>query len=212
MSDGARTVVTSDGIALEAELVTPTDGVSRAGMVLCHPHPQYGGTMRSIVISALFDALPRAGVTCLRFNFRGVENSEGEHDEGRGERLDAVAAIEVLDEELVSTIPLVLTGWSFGGDIALGTVHDRIAAWFAIAPPLRFHHDVEAVAHDPRLKLLALAEHDEFRSPASIVEATASWANTEIEVVGGASHFFVGRTDRLVTLATAFVDRLSERA
>jgi alpha/beta superfamily hydrolase len=209
MNDGARTVVTSDGIALEAELATPSDGPPRAGMVLCHPHPQYGGTMRSIVISALFDALPRIGVTCLRFNFRGVENSEGEHDEGRGERLDAIGAIEVLDEELASTVPLVLTGWSFGGDIALGTVHDRIAAWFAIAPPLRFHHDVEAVAHDPRLKVLALAEHDEFRSPASIVETAATWVNTETEIVGGASHFFVGRTDRLVTVATALVNRVA---
>lgn len=209
MSDGARTVVTSDGIALEAELATPADRAARAGMVLCHPHPQYGGTMRSIVISALFDALPRAGVTCLRFNFRGVENSEGEHDEGRGERLDAVAAIEVLDEDLASTVPLVLTGWSFGGDIALGTVHDRIAAWFAIAPPLRFHHDVDVVASDARLKLLALAEHDEIRSPSTIVEMTESWVNTEIEIVRGASHFFVGRTDQLVTLATALVDRLT---
>jgi len=210
MSDGARTVVTADGIALEAELATPADRAARAGMVLCHPHPQYGGTMRSIVISALFDALPRAGVTCLRFNFRGVENSEGEHDEGRGERLDAVAAIEVLDEELASTVPLVLTGWSFGGDIALGTVHDRIAAWFAIAPPLRFHHDVDVVAHDwKRRKLLALAEHDEIRSPSAIVEMTVSWVNTEIEIVGGASHFFVGRTDQLVRLATALVDRVA---
>ena len=208
MTDGARTIVTSDGNALEAELATPS-GEPRAGMVLCHPHPQYGGTMRSIVVSALFDAMPRAGVTCLRFNFRGVENSEGEHDEGRGERLDAVAAIEVLDEELASTVPLVLTGWSFGGDIALGTVHDRIAAWFAIAPPLRFHHDVEAVAHDARLKLLALAEHDEIRPPASVIEASASWVNTEIEIVGGASHFFVGRTDQLVALASALVDRLA---
>ena len=211
MSDGARTVVTSDGIALEAELATPVDRASRAGMVLCHPHPQYGGTMRSIVISALFDALPRAGVTCLRFNFRGVENSEGAHDDGRGERLDAVAAVEVLDEELASSVPLVLTGWSFGGDIALGTVHDRVAAWLAIAPPLRFHHDVDAVAQDARLKLLALAEHDEIRSPSSIVEMTASWVNTEIEIIGGASHFFVGRTDQLVTLATALVDRLADR-
>ena len=58
-------------------------------MVLCHPHPQYGGTMRSIVIGALFDALPPRGVACLRFNFRGVEGSEGAHDFGNLERVDA---------------------------------------------------------------------------------------------------------------------------
>src|SRR5687767_6561224 len=75
------TITTDDGLTLEAELA-PADRTPRAGMVLCHPHPQYGGSMRSLVISALFDALPAAGVTCLRFNFRGVENSEGFYDEG----------------------------------------------------------------------------------------------------------------------------------
>ena len=72
----ARSIHTSDGVALEAEFAAPTDAPTRAAMVLCHPHPQYGGTMRSIVISALFEALPRAGVACLRFNFRGTDAVE----------------------------------------------------------------------------------------------------------------------------------------
>ena len=50
--------------------------------------------MRSIVIGALFDALPAAGFTCLRFNFRGVERSTGTHDDGRGELLDVQAAVD----------------------------------------------------------------------------------------------------------------------
>ena len=76
--------------------------------------------MRSIVISALFGALPDAGVTCLRFNFRGVEGSGGVHDEGDGERRDASAAIDALDAaDRRRRIPLVLTGWSFGADVAL---------------------------------------------------------------------------------------------
>jgi alpha/beta superfamily hydrolase len=78
----------------------------------------------------------------------------------------------------------------------------------AIAPPLRFRpeHAYDAVAHDPRPKLLALAAHDEFRSPAEIQAETARWTATRIEVVAGASHFFVGRTDRVVQLAVDFVD------
>jgi alpha/beta superfamily hydrolase len=205
----APLVRTSDGLALEAELAAPADADAQAAMVLCHPHPQYGGTMRSIVIGALFDALPRVGVTCLRFNFRGVEQSEGVHDEGRGERLDALAAVDALDAAIAPHVPLVLTGWSFGADVALGTMHDRIGAWFAIAPPLRVVPDFSAVAADARPKLLALAEHDEYREPSSVVDETASWRNTETEIVGGASHFFVGRTDRLVELATDYVDRVA---
>src|SRR5205085_9349154 len=91
---------TADGLALEAEWSVPDD--ARAAMVLCHPHAQYGGTMRSIVISALFDALPRAGVACLRFNFRGVGTSGGTHDHGDAERLDVAAAVAALPDLLAT--------------------------------------------------------------------------------------------------------------
>ena len=197
-----------DGVELEAELALP-DGAAHAGMVLCHPHPQYGGTMRSIVISALFGALPDHGVTCLRFNFRGVEGSEGDHAGGDAERLDARAGVAHLRGVLAPTLPLVLTGWSFGGDVALSVHDEAVDAWFAIAPPLVVARDIEITGADPRPKLLALAEHDEFRPPETIASQVEAWSNTEVETVPGASHFFVGRTDRLVELALTYVDRVT---
>jgi len=203
----ARSILTNDGIALEAELATPVDFPLRAAVVLCHPHPQYGGTMRSIVISALFAGLPRAGVACLRFNFRGVEASAGTHDAGRAEQLDVRAAVDTLGVEFPDS-PLLLTGWSFGADMALVTIDDRIDAWFAIAPPLRFASDFSAVANDARPKLLALAEHDEFRPPESVLAEVASWDATHAEIVPGASHFFVGRTDQVVTETERGIDRI----
>ena len=209
-----RVITTSDGLALEAELATP-DAAPRASMVLCHPHPQHGGTMRSIVIGALFEALPHVGVTCLRFNFRGVERSEGAYGHGHGEQLDAQAAVAALTAELATAptpIPLILAGWSFGGDVTLTTFDDAITAWLAIAPPLRIFPDFSAVAHDPRPKLLALAEHDEFREPSSVVEEIKGWVATETVVVPGASHFFVGRTDRLVEIAVEYVDEVLSRS
>ena len=200
-------VVTADGHRLEAELAVAAD--ERAGMVLCHPHPQYGGTMRSIVISALFEALPPTGVTCLRFNFRGVEGSDGFYDDGRGERADAQAAVEALADRLPAPTPLVLAGWSFGADIALSTLDPRLAAWLAVAPPFHFVDDPAPAAGDERPKLLALAEHDEVRAPGDVQALVARWRSTEVVVVPGASHFFVGRTARLVELAGAFVDRVT---
>ncbi len=210
MSDGPRPhpLRTDDGFTLEAEVHVADR--ARAGMVLCHPHPQYGGTMRSLVVSALFQALPAAGVTCLRFNFRGVEQSEGRYDEGHGERRDVRAAIGTLDALLDPGAPLVLTGWSFGADVALSSPDPRLAGWLAIAPPLRFLADEAAVAGDPRPKLVVLAEHDEFRPPDEVVARVASWPATEVEVVPGASHFFVGRTERVVAAAVGFVDRVVE--
>ena len=204
------TVTTRDGVTLEAELASAPDGeVARAGIVLCHPHPLHGGTMRSIVISALFGALPDAGITCLRFNFRGVEESGGVHGDGDDERLDAVAAIDELAPRLPPRAPLVLAGWSFGADVAL-SVHDpRLAAWLAIACPLHYVRDEDVLARDPRPKLLALAQHDEVRSADEVAGLAASWSNTTVEVVRGASHFFVGATDKLVVLARDFVSRVA---
>ena len=63
-------------------------------------------------------------------------------------------------------------------------------------------------AHDPRPKLLAVPEHDEFRPPASAREVTADWVNTRIEVVAGADHFFAGRTAKVADLLVAFVASL----
>jgi uncharacterized protein len=201
-------LTTADGVTLEAELAFP-ETPARCGLVLCHPHPQYGGTMRSIVISALFDALPPRGVACLRFNFRGVEGSDGEHDFGNLERVDAETAVGALRERLAPGTPLILTGWSFGADMALSVRDTRVDAWMAIAPPVVVVHDIDGLAADARPKLLALAQHDEYRDPAEVTELAERWANTDVHVVGGASHFFVGRTDRLVELASGYVDRLA---
>jgi alpha/beta superfamily hydrolase len=201
------TLQTADGLTLEGELAEPepVETPAHAAVVLCHPHPQYGGTMRSIVISALFDALPRLGDACLRFNFRGVEGSAGTHTEGRDEPLDIVAAIETIVSEEPET-PIVLVAWSFGADMALQVTDPRIAGWVAIAPPLRFRSSFPA-AGDARPKHLILGEHDEYRAPAEIQHEVASWANTTTAVVAGASHFFVGRTDRVTKETQVGIDR-----
>jgi alpha/beta superfamily hydrolase len=202
------TIPAVDGVLLEAELA-PAAGPSRASVVLCHPHPQYGGTMRSIVISALCESLPRTGYTVLRFNFRGVERSTGAYDEGRGELLDVQAAIDTAAGARTRDEPLVLAGWSFGADMTLATHDERLRAWIGVAPPLRFRDDFDAVAHDARPKLLVLGQHDEFRDPASVIEETADWNATEVDVIAGASHFFLGRTDRVVDAVEAFVAQVA---
>ncbi len=177
----ATTFRTDDGLTLEGEWTAPAD--ARATAVLCHPHPQYGGTMRSLVVSALFEALPGAGVACLRFNFRGVEHSEGAYSEGADEPRDVVAALDTASAAATAagiTGALVLIGWSFGADMALGLVDPRISGWVGIAPPLRFRpeHAYGPVGADSRPKLLVLAAHDEYRAPSEIERATVAWTNT----------------------------------
>jgi alpha/beta superfamily hydrolase len=202
-----RIVRVDDEVVLEAELASPS-GTPRARVVLCHPHPQYGGTMRSIVISALFEALPRSGVACLRFNFRGVEESTGFHDGGRGEWEDAGAARDAHVAHVAGESPIIVAGWSFGADVTLALTDPRITAWLAVAPPLRVF-DAVPVAHDPRRKHLVLAEHDEVRPPAEVEATIVGWAATTSEVVAGASHFFVGRTDVVVAAADRLIDEVA---
>jgi alpha/beta superfamily hydrolase len=176
-----------------------------AAAVLLHPHPQFGGNMRSIVPGTLFNALPDAGVAALRFNFRGVEGSEGTYGEGVAERTDVVAAVDML-APITEGLPLVLAGWSFGADTSLAVGDGRVAGWCCMAPPLRVVKLEDMVAaHDPRPKLLVQPEHDQYRPPDSARAVIADWVNTRLEVVPGADHFFVGRVDRVPPLVIAFL-------
>ena len=101
--------------ALEAELWMPADDAPpRALAVMCHPHPLHGGTMDNTVVFRAARGMQRAGAAVLRFNFRGVGASAGEHDGQGGEEEDARAAIDWLVERSGGELPLWAGGFSFG--------------------------------------------------------------------------------------------------
>jgi alpha/beta superfamily hydrolase len=206
----AVTLRTADGLELEAERARPpaSGPPARAAVVLAHPQPQQGGSMRSLVTSELFAALPARGLTVLRFNFRGVGASGGDHGGGTAEHADVVAAIDAVATGGPDG-PLVLAGWSFGADVSLTVVDERLAGWFLVAPPLRTV-PVEAfvAASDPRPKRFTIPERDQFRPPDAVREITAGWLDSEIRVVPGADHFLVGRTKVAVDHLDDFVDAL----
>jgi alpha/beta superfamily hydrolase len=197
---------TADAITLEAEIDVPLD--RWAGVVLAHPHPTFGGNMHATVTDALFEALPRQGIATVRFNFRGVGASGGEHDDGLGERLDIVAAIELL--AMFVDEPIVLAGYSFGADVSLCVADTRLAGWYAVAPPLRTVDVRDFVAaNDPRPKRLAVAEHDQFNPPDSARATTAKWRNTELSVIPGGDHFLSGRLELVAEGCAEFVRSVS---
>jgi alpha/beta superfamily hydrolase len=197
----------ADGVRLEAELAVPEE--PQGAVVLCHPHPEHGGTMRSIVTGALFRDLPKRHVACLRFNFRGVEQSGGSHEHGRGEQDDIVAAIATL-HDIVEGLPLVVSGWSFGADTSLAVLDERIGAWAPVAPTLRAGDP--PAAHDPRPKALLVPEHDEYNPPDRAREAVKDWTATTVTVVPGADHFLVGRTDAATDHVIHVMDALGRTA
>jgi alpha/beta superfamily hydrolase len=220
----ALTLTAADGVDLEAELRVPTadhggssvagrgaDARPRGAVVLAHPHPQQGGSMASLVTAELFRLLPERGLAALRFNFRGVGASGGEHGHGRAEALDLTAALDAMVVACPNG-PLVVCGWSFGADVSLSVTDARIAGWAAVAPPLAvlpLDELTGAAGSDPRPKLLVVPAHDQFRPPDRARAATATWRSTTVEVVAGADHFLVGRTGTVASLVEAFATSLA---
>src|SRR5438477_12618625 len=101
---------------LEAILEEPADREPREAVLVCHPHPQHGGTMHNKVVYRLARGLRRAGAVVLRFNFRGVGRSQGEHGHLTGEIEDARAALGWLQGRYPE-LPFALAGFSFGARV-----------------------------------------------------------------------------------------------
>ena len=108
---------------LEALLEEPEESSPTFAALVCHPHPQHGGTMHNKVVYRLARGLRRAGAVVLRFNYRGVNLSEGAYDYGVGEEMDARACLSVLRERYPD-LPYTVAGFSFGSRIALRIARD----------------------------------------------------------------------------------------
>ncbi len=127
----------SGDLTLEGLLANPGGGAPAA--VVCHPHPMYGGSMYNNVVEAMLAAMWQAGYATLRFNFRGVGASEGEHDGGPGEVDDAVGAMSfLLAQPGVRKEDAAMAGYSFGAMVAMSAGYERaeIARIVAVALPL----------------------------------------------------------------------------
>src|SRR5437868_4320456 len=94
------------------------DSAPPLAAVFCHPHPLFGGTMHNKVVYQAAKALHEFGVAVLRFNFRGVGESAGGHDNGRGEVDDVIAAVDYVEAEFPG-VPLLVAGFSFGAWVGL---------------------------------------------------------------------------------------------
>ena len=210
---GSCTLRTFDDVSLEAETTVPL--VPLAAVIIAHPHPLHGGNMHNALVSALFEALPGAGVAVLRFNFRGAGKSTGAHDEGRSERFDVIAAIDHLTE-LVPNVPVAAAGYSFGSIVALAVNDPRIAGWLAIAPPLtalgELLDPIAEVATDPRPKMIIHPAQDQYTALETAQKVTESWTNASIESIASADHFLAGRTGEVVFKSLMFFDRLTVKS
>ncbi len=191
---------------LEAMLELPVVQDPVGNAVICHPHPQHGGTMHNKVAHTLARAFMRLGFAALRFNFRGTERSEGEYDDGNGELDDALAAIAWMRERDPET-PMWLAGFSFGAAIAVkAAVATQVDGLVSVAPAIsRFASGLDAQPQCPWL--IAQGDQDELVD----VEETVEWVDglapgPELLIIPGGEHFFHGRLMELREAVSEFVE------
>ena len=153
----------SGKLALEGVLSTPADLPRPApALVMCHPHPTLGGNMDNPVVTAVCRAAAEQGIAALRFNFRGVENSEGSFTNGDREPDDIKAALNLMRRwPGIDRNRIALAGCSFGAGVILrGLPRCRPAKAFAlIAPPLSALTN-SPINHDKRPKLFIVGSRD----------------------------------------------------
>ena len=200
--------MTIPGPAGKLEIAVRMAPTPRAVAVLAHPHPLYGGTMHNPVIFHADRELSRAGLTTVRFNFRGIGASEGYHDDGRGEVAD-VAAAAAYAHGLAPSAPLILVGYSFGSRCAFDhALHgdDDVAALVAIGLPLRIWR-FEGLEEWHRPFGVVQGTQDEF---GSIEVVKARIAKMEppgrLYTVEGATHLFPGRAPEAAALVVSAVE------
>ena len=201
MAGSSQTLTLQAGAGRVQAVCDKPLGVSKGLAVVAHPHPLFGGTMDNKVVQTLAKACVAADWECLRFNFRGVGDSEGVFDAGRGETEDLLQLVD----QWPADMPLVLAGFSFGAFVVCQAVQ---ALWASariqkillvgtavthfVAPPL----PADAVE-------CALVVHGENDDTVAL-SALMDWARPQqlpVMVLPGTGHFFHGQLPLLKSLA-----------
>ncbi len=183
---------------LEALLEEPEEGAPREAALVCHPHPQHGGTMHNKVVYRIARGLRSTGCVVLRFNYRGVNLSEGSYGQGEGEMDDARVALEYLRSRYPD-LPLTVAGFSFGSRIALRLGCGGIEARRVIAVGFpTVYKDRSYLEGCTVPRAFIQSTHDEFGPVADIESVFAGLAEPkQLILVEAADHFFAGALEQL---------------
>jgi alpha/beta superfamily hydrolase len=169
--------------------------------VVAHPHPLFGGTMHNKVVFHAMKALNSFGFPVLRFNFRGVGTSTGEHDYGRGEIDDVRTAVEWMKDEF--DLPLIFAGFSFGAATGVRAVcgDHGVSGIAALGLPLNADgrtYKYELLTECTQPKLFLSGDHDEFADAGALRHALEGAAEPKRTVfIANADHFFTGHLDEM---------------
>jgi uncharacterized protein len=175
--------------------------------IICHPHPLFGGTMLNKVVTTLERAFRERGAATIRFNFRGVGQSEGSFDQGIGEAQDLFATYQYARQHFPQ-LPLLLAGFSFGSYVAYQMQAQlKPSRLYLIAPPV-VSWDFQALAAPRMPTLIVQGEVDEVVDAQAVYEfASTLPASARLQRMSECSHFFHGKLLELRECIQADLDQ-----
>ena len=211
-------ITSTDGIILEGQLDLPDGGDAAAShaVVICHPHPLYGGEMTNAVVMAISAAVVGRGLTALRFNFRGAGRSTGAYADGIGEADDVEAALAWLalgtfagspGDEARPGVRVALAGYSFGGGVALTAASRRqdVAALALVSPAIN-ENAGDTLNAMTMPKFIATGEADNFATVERVRGLASSMGgSTELYISPQADHFWWGEEAALGNRVADFI-------
>ena len=196
---------------LEGILKEPRQDEPQGIALVLHPHPLGGGTMHNKVVFRAASALNDAGLTTLRINFRGVGQSTGEHDEGKGELEDVRAGLQYL-ETTFPNMSITLCGFSFGARVGLevGMQDDRVRHLISIGTPVD-KYDFGFLETCAKPLLFVHGANDEFGSVPRLEDLVSKLKGhnsaVELRIIAGADHFFKDQLNELKQVITGWMKR-----
>lgn len=194
-----RIMLESEGLKIEG-LLENLGG--EKGVVISHPHPLYGGSMHNNVVKAVAHAYQEEGFSTLRFNFRGVERSEGDFGNGVGEQEDVKAALQTLGKKNMD-----LAGYSFGAWVnALGLAKfEEAQRLIMVSPPVSVI-DFSFLEYNPKVKLVICGSRDEIAEYKTVEKMLPKWNDQAVfRVIQGADHFYSGCEEDLIDIVGEFL-------
>ena len=197
-----RVSINSGKIRLEGFL---DDSPGARAAVVTHPHPTYGGDMNNNVVEALVRTYKRSGYSTLRFNFRGVGNSEGTYEQGIGEQEDVKAAVmymKALGKDFIE-----LAGYSFGAWVnARGLMKlEDVERLVMVSPPVNFI-DFSFLEFSPKIQLIITGAEDDIAPPGTIEKMLPTWnSEAEFKIIDGADHFYWNKTQEIELILRDFL-------
>ncbi len=180
-------------------------------VVLCHPHPLYGGSMFNNVVEAVARKIEGKGIACLRFNFRGVGRSGGSFGDGIGEQEDLKAALSFAAvQEKIDAKRMGACGYSFGSTVALAVAaaDSRVAGVAGISP---FIEPPQLLDRYPRPKLFVCGGEDEWIDTRKLQAQVETLPDPkELVVYPGVDHFWAGTEEAMAEKVAQFFQGLFE--